>query len=413
MADSLLSGFRALDLTDEKGYVCGKVLATLGVDVIKVEPPGGDPGRNLPPFYEDTPDPNKSLYWFSFNTDKRSIILNLEKTRGQDLFRKLIEKTDFVLESFPPGYMDSLRLGYSELNKVNPRIIVTSITPFGQKGPYSHYKGCDMVASAMGGVLGNTGDVDRPPVKESLDSCYFHAGVAAALGSITAHYHREITGEGQQVDVSIQEVAASRTTMNLVAWEYDKRLLNRSGPFNQFGINTFQWIWRCKDGYLYWQLMGGLFGVTANRALSQWIDENGLENPLSEITNWAEFDVASMPRDTLDTWQKAIANFYSQFTKEEIARESLRRGINCCVINNSSDLVVHQQLLARNYWQDIDHPELGTKLKYPGYYILSNETVNYVKHRAPLIGESNDEVYGKEMRLSSAEIADMKKTGVI
>jgi crotonobetainyl-CoA:carnitine CoA-transferase CaiB-like acyl-CoA transferase len=413
MADSLLSGYRALDLTDEKGYVCGKVLATLGVDVIKVEPPDGDPGRQIPPFYHNTTDGNSSLYWYSFNTDKRSITLNLKVARGRGLFRKLVAGADFVLESFRPGYMNHLKLGYPALSRVNPRIIVTSITPFGQKGPYRRYKGSELVASAMGGILGNIGEPDRPPLKEALDSCYFHAGVAAALGTITSHYYREITAEGQQVDVSIQEVAASRTNMNLVAWEYDKRLLKRSGPFNQFGINPFQWIWRCKDGYLYWQLMGGLFGAPANRALSQWIEEKGLENPLREITKWEELDIASMAKEKLDIWQRAIANFFAQHTKEEISREGLKRGINCCVANNAVDLMRHQQLLARNYWVGVEHSELGTGFKYPRHFLLSSETENYTECRAPFIGESNDEIYGKEMGLSGTEIAALKEMGVI
>lgn len=413
MANSLLGGFRALDVTDEKGFICGKILALLGVDTIKIEPPGGNPGRSTPPFYHDAPDPEKSLYWFSFNTDKRSITLNLEASRGQDLLRKLVETADFVLESFPPGYMDSLGLGYQELSRVNPRIIMTSITPFGQKGPYSHYKGCELVASAMGGVLENTGDPDRPPVKEALDSCYFHANVAAALGTLTAHFYREITGEGQQVDVSIQEVAASRRTIGLVAWEFDKRLLKRSGPLNQFGLHSFRWIWPCKDGYVYWQLFGGLHGAPANQALSQWIDEDGLENPFGEITNWQEFDLASMTEEKLNAWQMAIGKFFLKHTKMEIAEEGFRRGINACVANNSSDLLAHPQLSARDYWVGLDHPQLGIRLNYPRHLFLSSETENFVRRRAPLIGENNDEVYGKELGLSSTEIAALKEANII
>jgi crotonobetainyl-CoA:carnitine CoA-transferase CaiB-like acyl-CoA transferase len=413
MTDSLLSGFRALDLTNEKGFVCGKILAALGVEVTKVERPGGDPARGIPPFLNNTPHPEKSLYWYAFNTDKRSITLNLAVNQGQDLFRKLVEKADFVLESFAPGYMDSLGLGYEALKRVNPGIIMTSITPFGQTGPYAQYKGSDLIASAMGGVMLTTGDPDRPPVREGLDSIYFHTGAAAALGTVIAHYHREITGEGQQVDVSLQETTASRTSTNLVIWEFDKRLLKRSGNVRMLGARSFRWIWRCKDGYVHWQYIRGKVGAAANSALSKWIDEDGLENPLNKVTNWDEFDLAAMSKEELDTQQAAIARFFMNHTKKELAEEGLKREMDITPIDCPADVLESHQLKARDYWVDLEHPESGTTLTYPKYFFLSNQTENFVKRRAPLIGEDNDEIYANEVGLSSTEIATLKKTGVI
>lgn len=132
----LLSPYRVLDLTDEKGFLCGRILADLGADVIKIESPGGDPSRNTAPFYHDIPHPEKSLFWFAYNANKRGITLNLDTHQGKDIFRRLVKRADFVLESFPPGYMGGLGLGYSSLKKINSRLIFTSITPFGQDGPY-------------------------------------------------------------------------------------------------------------------------------------------------------------------------------------------------------------------------------------------------------------------------------------
>jgi crotonobetainyl-CoA:carnitine CoA-transferase CaiB-like acyl-CoA transferase len=413
MTDSLLSGFRALDLTNEKGFVCGKILAALGVEVIKVEKPGGDPARGIPPFLNNTPDPEKSLYWYAFNTDKRSITLNLELSQGQDLFRKLVEKANFVLESFAPGYIDSLRLNYEALREVNPRIIMTSITPFGLKGPYAQYKGSDLIASAMGGVMLTTGDPDRPPVREGFDSIYFHAGAAAALGTVIAHRHREITGEGQQVDVSLQEVVASRTSTNLVIWEFDKRLLKRSGNVRMLGARSFQWIWRCKDGYVHWQYIRGQVGAATNRALSKWIDEDGLENPLNKVTNWDEFDPAATSRKELDAHQEAIARLFLNYNKKELNEEGLKREIDITPIDCPADLLESHQLKARDYWVDLEHPESDITLSYPKYFFLSNQTENFVERRAPLIGEHNEDIYAKELGLSSTEIATLKKTGVI
>ena len=413
MADSLLGGYRALDLTNEKGFVCGKVLAAFGVEVIKIERPGGDPERGIPPFLHNTPDPEKSLYWFAFNTDKRSITLNLEVSQGQDLFRKLVRSADFVLESFTPGYMDSLGLGYEALRQVNPGIIMTSITPFGQKGPYAQYKGSELIASAMGGVLLTTGDPDRPPVREGPDSICFHAGVAAALGTIIAHYHRQITGEGQQVDVSLQEAAASRTFNNLVIWEFGKRLLKRSGGVRRIGARSTRWIWQCKDGYIFWTLMPGKFGAPGNRALSKWIDEDGLENPLNRVTNWDEFHPATISREELDNYEEAIAKFLMNHTKKEIADEGLKRGINAALVDCPADVLESHQLKARDYWVDLEHPESGITLSYPRYFFLSNQTENFVKRRAPLIGEDNEDVYMKELGLSSTEITALKQAGVV
>jgi benzylsuccinate CoA-transferase BbsE subunit len=408
-----LNGFRALDLTDDKGFVCGKILAALGVETIKIEKPGGDPARFIPPFPHNVPNPEDSLYWFSFNTNKRSITLNLEASQGQDLFRRLVEKSDFVLESFPPGYMDSLGLGYEALRRVNPRIIMTSISPFGQKGPYAQYKGSELIVSAMSGVLEITGDPDRPPVIEAPNSIYFHAGAAAACGAIISHYYREITGEGQQVDVSLTEVAISRNTRMLMYWEFDKRLHKRSGPMSQFGVRPWRIIWPCKDGYVFWILNGGPLGAPANRALSQWIEEDGVENPLKQVANWEEFDMATVTQETSEAFTKAIGKFFLRHTKKEISEEGLKRGINACLVSNPADVLKNPQLSARNYWVDLYYPELGIKLAHPRHFFLCSETENYVRRRAPLIGEDNDEIYRKELRLSGSEIAELKEANVI
>ena len=138
--EGILTGYRVLDVTDEKGLFCGKVLGDYGADVIKVEPPGGDPARDIGPFYKEIPDRNKSLFWFFTNSSKRGITLNLETVDGREIFKRLVKTAHFVIESFDPGYMAGLGLGYDDLEKINPGLVMTSITPYGQKGPYAHYK---------------------------------------------------------------------------------------------------------------------------------------------------------------------------------------------------------------------------------------------------------------------------------
>ena len=204
--ENMLSPYRILDLTNEQGYMCGKLLGGLGADVIKIEKPGGDSGRNIGPFFHDIPDPEKSLYWFAFNTDKRGITLDIETTDGQEILKRLIRNADIVIESFPPGYMDKLGLGYSVLSRINRRIIMTSITGFGQTGPHKDYKAPDIVVWALSGNAYLFGDPDRAPLRPTFPNfSYIVAGVLqATIGTLIALYHREIIGEGQHVDASAQ-----------------------------------------------------------------------------------------------------------------------------------------------------------------------------------------------------------------
>ena len=187
--EGLLAGCRVLDLADEKGILCGKILGDLGADVIKLEPPGGDPARHNGPFYKDIPHPEKSLFWWYTNLNKRGITLNLETEDGRDLFRRLVRTAHFVIESFEPDYMASLGLSYAELEKINRRVIMTSITPFGQSGPYAHYKATDLVGVAIGGMVRMYGDPGRPPVRISAPQFYFLGGIHGAVGSTMAHYY--------------------------------------------------------------------------------------------------------------------------------------------------------------------------------------------------------------------------------
>ena len=182
----MLNGCRALDLTDENGLLCGKLLADLGADVIKIEKPGGDAARQQGPFFHGEADPEKSLYWFAYNTNKRGITLDLEKREGRAVFLDLAKTADFVIESFPPGWLDKRGLGYEALKAVKPDIILTSITPFGQSGPYRDYRTSDIVTMGMTGILYQTGDHDTPPVHMSQAQSPMHAGADAAVGTMLA-----------------------------------------------------------------------------------------------------------------------------------------------------------------------------------------------------------------------------------
>jgi crotonobetainyl-CoA:carnitine CoA-transferase CaiB-like acyl-CoA transferase len=180
----LLSPFRVLDLTDELGFLCGKILGDLGADVIKIEPPGGDPGRRLGPFYGNQTDPEKSLFWFGFNNNKRGITLNLQSPRGRELFSNLAAKAGFVIETFKAGYLEGLNIGYGALSRINPHLVQVSITPFGQSGPYVKFKASDIEIMALSGCMSLTGDPDRPPLRVTFPQSYVWTGSYAAMGAL-------------------------------------------------------------------------------------------------------------------------------------------------------------------------------------------------------------------------------------
>ena len=418
--DSLLGGYRVLDLTDEKGHVCGKVLGDFGADVIKVERPGGDPSRNIGPFYKDIPHPEKSLLWFSMNTSKRGITLNIETLGGREIFRKLVETADFVLESFPPGYMDDLGLGYSELEKIKPDIIVTSITPFGQSGPYARYQSTDLVGCAMGGLVRILGELGRPPVRMSYDpQAYFQVGVHAALGSMVAHYHRVLTGEGQHVDVSMQEAVALSTMTAAEVYDLMKVNVIGTGQFfvsprpEPYGLLFLRFVYPCKDGHVVIYYAGGASGlIQSSQALLDWANEEGMALELKGY-DFRQWDGSTITQQELDQQYEAIIEFLMTKTKDELFEEAIKRGIMLAPCATTEEISRNPHLQARGFWEKVDHPELGETIVYPGAPVRMEETPWRIQCRAPLPGEHNEEVYEKELGFSREQMAIMKAQNII
>lgn len=413
--EAILAPYHALDLTDEKGFMCGRILGDLGADVIKVEKPGGDPARNIGPFYHDEPDAEKSLYWFAFNANKRGITLNLTTADGQAIFQRLVKSADFVLESFAPGYLDSLGLGYSTLSQVNPRLIMVSITPFGQAGPYRDYKASDIVAMAMSGLMYLSGDLDRPPVRISFPQSYVHGGVQGALGALIAHYHREITGEGQQVDVSLQESVAPTVYNARLFWEFRNVNLKRSGPYRggQGSLTVQRLHYPCRDGYIGFILFGGAAGGVTNRKLVEWMADEGMAPDFMKKKDWDSWDFATITQQELDLYEKPIMEFFKTRTKKEIFEQALKRRIMLYPLATARDICEDPQLEARNFWVSVEHPELKDSIIYPGSFARLSETPCRIWCRAPLIGEHNEEVYHKELGITKDELILLKQSGVI
>ncbi|HXR50720.1 MAG TPA: CoA transferase [Steroidobacteraceae bacterium] len=239
----------------------------------------------------------------------------------------------------------------AELERINPGLIHVSVSPFGSTGPRARWRGGELVASAMGGVLRLTGEPDRPPVKEAFDACTFHADMAAAAGAMAAHYSRGSTGRGQHVDVSIQEVAFGRCVNSILVWQFERRKLHRVGGALNYGRATVRCIWPLADGWCFHSLMTGRFGATANQALSDWIDEAGLPNPLRGV-DWLTYNRSTLDPALRAEWEAAIDRFFRTRTVAEIRGEGRRRGTNACAIATPADVLADVHLAARDFWEE-------------------------------------------------------------
>lgn len=413
--ESLLKSYRVLDLTDYKGYFCGKILADLGAEVIKIEKPGGDAGRRIGPFYQNEPDPEKSLHWFAYNLNKRSITLDIKTADGKVIFQELAQNADFVIESYPAGHMDKIGLGYATLKEINPRIILTSISPFGQTGPYSEYKGTDIVCMAMGGLAYITGNAEGAPLRVSFPQSYLLASAEAAAATMIAHHHRQRTGEGQYVDVSIQAAVAGKLSNAVPTWELTHTTIKREGSY-MFGRGAklkMRLLWPCKDGHVTFALMGGKLGAKSNQIIADWIVQDGDAPEFFKKIDWFSLDMAKQSQEDQERIEKVVGDYFSKFTKAELYRKANEEGILLCPQASIKDISENDQLQAREYWMDIDHPELNRSITYPGPFLKASGTPIQKGRRAPCIGEHNQEIYHGELKLTLEEIAMKQEAGII
>ncbi len=412
-----LPPYRVLDLTEDGCMVGGRVLGDLGADVIKIEPPGGSRSR-IGPYYKKIADPEKSLFWFAYNSNKRGITLDVTRKEGQDIFKKLAKTADIILESAEPGYMSSLGLGYSDICKIKPDIIYSSITPFGQNGPKSLLKGSELIAWASGGYLYSCGDPDRAPVWISFPQACLFGGIEGTVGAMFALWHRLNTGEGQYVDVSMQECEISPTFRLLQMWDTSKIILFRNGSdwFTSTGVklpNAFT----CKDGYVMITLLGGYEPfASCSKRLVKWMEEKGMAPEWLQKLDWVnEYHVDTIKDQILPSnVRKAVEAFTLTMNKEELYLEGgLKRGILIAPVNNVKDISESKQLDAREYWKQYEHSELDDTLTYCGPFIRMSETPIENLQRAPLIGEHNKEIYSGEFGMTPTELKDLKKEGII
>ena len=422
-----LDDVRVLNLAGEIGQYCVKLLADLGADVIKVEPPAGDPARNLPPFYHDEQDQQKSLYWLNLNTNERSVTLNLEGADGRRLFERLVATADVVVESFEPGYLDGLGLGYEGLAKIKPDIILTSVTGFGQTGPHAHYKAPDIVGVAMAGIMWLAGDPQDPPNLPPWRQGYISASIVAAAGTLTALYHRDVHGEGQQVDVSMQEALSIAQENAMQSWDMLESLRNRNGergmiPINVPGVGAYE----CKDGYVFGYV--GTPGGATWAVLLEWMIEEGAAEDLGEAP-YREFCenlnlrfLTGLFDDTSTLGEKirmlthvdeVLKRFIAARGKWEIYEGGQRRRLLFGIASTPEDIAKNPQLEFRKWLTSVEHPELKDTLRYPGPPYRLSETPWAIGRRPPLLGEHNDEVYAGELGVDADELERLSAAGAI
>jgi crotonobetainyl-CoA:carnitine CoA-transferase CaiB-like acyl-CoA transferase len=408
---SVLGPYRALDLSGEMGLLCGKILGDLGADVIKIEPPGGDTARNLGPFYHDIPDPEKSLFWFAYNTSKRGVTLDITTADGKEIFKRLVKTADFVIETFKPGYLDSLGLGYKDLEKINPGVIMVSITPFGQTGPWKDYKTSDIVAWAAGGDMAPWGDPDRPPYHFSHHSqAYVNAGADGAQGALTALYYRWVTGEGQQVDVSVQESVVHNTEHITAGWDLRHANQKRGGGM-MHGPKLTQ-LWPCKDGYVSWFFWGGVMSMRTNPPLVKWMEADGMADDFIKNYDWSKFGNETT-QEEMDKLEAPTGKFFLAHTKKELFDGALKWNAQLYPVSTPADMLESTQLASRHFWQQVEHPELGTSITYPGSFAATDVAPPKISRRAPLIGEHNEDVYTEEMGFTKEQMIQLRQAGVI
>jgi crotonobetainyl-CoA:carnitine CoA-transferase CaiB-like acyl-CoA transferase len=397
-ASTLLPGYRVLDLSSSMGAFCGKLLRDLGMEVIKVEPPAGDITRREAPFAKGhTPHCEGSLRFAYLNAGKRGITLNIANERGRKLLLDLVARSDIVLEDFEPGYLSTHDLGYEVLLEQNRKLILISVTGFGQDGPYAEFATPDIVGNAMGGLLYISGDPQMTPCNPPETQSYYYASLFASYGAMLALWQRETRGIGAWVDASIQ---ASMALHEHVAFNYsaEGRVMKRAGSQHQHNApaNLFQ----CKNGWI------ALF-VTQNHwpiLLKVWDDHD----PALDDPKWIN---SNLRRQNADYINAQVTLFTSRFLKEDLAELMQENGIPGLPVNSPSDFMKDPHIQARGFFAEVTHPRLGTFAQPGSPFMIDGQ--RGAPMPAPLLGQHNQDVFCSELGLSAKELAALVAEGVI
>ena len=399
MTEGALSGVKVLELAQGiAGPYAGNLMAGLGAEVIKVEPFEGDCTRRMGPFPKDKPDPEKSGLFLYLNMGKKSITLDLATNAARELLRSLVKDVDVILESFPPGHLDSMALGYEEMERINQGLVMVSITGFGQTGPYKDYVATDIVTNAVSGFMVTMGDAEREPMNIGGGMPQYHVGSQAFSAAVIALYNREVTGQGQHVDISAMEAMTAASENSLAGWPYNHQIERRSGNIGRFGAHG---IFPCKDGFVNIDIVIGDF--SSFETLAELVGSDELKDPAFADPNY-RIQQAEQINDVVRPW-------IEKRTKSEIYHMGQRHRLPFGYVADVRDLVESKQLREREFFVDVCHPKAGW-LTYPGAPFKMTETP-WQPRRAPLLGEHNAEVYCEKLGYSRESMVRLRQQRII
>ncbi len=382
--------YRVLDLTDAKGMLCSRLLAGMGAEVIRVERPGGD-------LSGETAGGPSCLY---LNSGKRGITLNLESVRGREVFGRLVKTADVLVESFQPGYLDSLGIGYPALCEVSPPLVMASITGFGQDGPYRDYSSADIVAGALGGWLYVSGESETPPLKPSGDQAYYSASLFAAVGIMLALWSRHATGRGQHIDISLQECVAASLDHVLVRYFYGGAVASRQGSLHW--NNAFR-VFPCADGYILLTLLWQW------ETLVEWLDSEGMAEDLTGA-KWRDREEQL---EHLDHIIKVLERWTKTRRVGELVEKGQLMRFPWAEVASVAGFVDSPQLKERGFFVEVREPRSGKTCKFPGAPVKFSRSPWRVGGYPPEAGEDNIRIYQGELGLSGKEIERLVREGVI
>ncbi len=412
----MLSPYRVLDLSNERGLLAGQILADLGADTILVEPPAGSPARSLAPFAADQPGPDRSLYWWAYARNRRGITCDLDSAEGQDLIRRLAATADFVIESDQPGAMAARGLGYDDLRALNENLIYVSISAFGRDGPKAAYEATDLILMAAGGPLILAGDAGQQPVRVSVPQAWHHASGEAASAALVALHARRKIGRGQHVDVSAQQSVAAATMSTIVSHGIGAVETQRVAGGMVVGPFRGKLIWRAADGHISLTFLFGSGIGPFSQRLMNWIFECGECDQADRDLDWiglgALFISGQMPLSEWDRLLGVVGAFIEKRTRAELFDEARSRGLLIVPVTTVDEVAESEQFEARGFWQTHEMPGQEQPVRFPGPFVRMTASPIAYRRRAPTLGEHNAEIYA-ELGLDSERLAALAAQGVI